>query len=217
MVEEQKYHMQQQLAEMRQLLRKNGVNAASPPPSPVMKPSLFKDTRIKEETDDLPSLFDSSRTHTVDPRASLTPAPKETSENLDDLDLAQHPAVVLCGLPCQSMDSAASPASSVSDGTFNNLFNCDNTTLPTLSFFEEGFTASTGNVDADNVQVDNMADFDPDLPTQANLDDFTFGNDDNQHDEFTFDFGTSNDTIVDFSHESAATSSHLQPCIGASS
>ena len=105
--------MRQQLAQMRDLLRKNGLQMASPPASPVLGAEMFKDTVIKQELDSFPSLFQASRTHSLDPRASVvstapseslpsTPTQTETFGDTTASDLAQHPAEMLCGLPCQS-------------------------------------------------------------------------------------------------------------------
>ncbi|MCJ1444730.1 MAG: hypothetical protein MMC23_005232 [Stictis urceolatum] len=225
--EEEKFSMRQQLAQMRDLLRKNGLQMASPPASPVLGAEMFKDTVIKQELDSFPSLFQASRTHSLDPRASVvstapseslpsTPTQTETFGDTTASDLAQHPAEMLSSRRNSNV-SAATPVSSLSDGTFDNLFESGNSPLPATSFFEEGYAAEGGDPDADNVQFNTLVDFNTEIPTQATgTDSFSFG-EDSQFDPFPFDFNSSNDTIVDFSHQSAAAPSNLQPCIGASS
>lgn len=115
------------------------------------------------------------------------------------------------------VSATASHASSMSDNTFNRLFDDVESPLPTTSFFEEGFATESGDNDANGFQFDSMADFDTKLSTQAIDATFDTFDSNNQYDPFSFDFQTSNDTIVDFSDQSAATSSVLQPSVGASS
>jgi len=90
--------------------------------------------------------------------------------------------------------------------------------MPTPSFFEEGLAAQDPDCDADAFHLDSLVDFDAEIST-PNIDSNNFDSldRDSHRDPYPIDFFSLNDTVVDFSHQSAATSSVLQPCIGASS
>jgi len=94
----------------------------------------------------------------------------------------------------------------------------DQSPEPAISFFEEGFEAENPDPHANALHVDPMAHLDTPIQASGFADIFNFDASGPHDDTYAFDFVSSLDnTDVDFSHQPAATSSGLQPCIGASS
>ncbi|MCJ1381845.1 hypothetical protein MMC17_004957 [Xylographa soralifera] len=217
--------------------------APSSPPSPNMVAADLRqlDRNIKQEFEDLSFSLPSPQ-NTLDPRSSFSSASPSSSRsaspsNLDfngsvtSPDMTQHPAAMLCGLQCQS-GAAWRPSSNpdgnstntyntspLSDASFCRLFESPTTTQPTLNFFEDGLAHENLDDDANTFSFDSMVDLDAGQSSHiSNSDDqfITFHQHD-QHNQDHFDILSSANSVFGFPHQPAATSSGLQPCLGASS
>lgn len=86
----------------------NRTIAAPPSPSPTLTPTLFKQERDELPLDRIPFPTPASLAH-----ATFSPTLKPSTLD-ESTDPAQHPAAVLCGLQCPSVDSTQMEAPSPS-------------------------------------------------------------------------------------------------------
>ena len=122
-VEHEKFALRQQLAKMAAALQKTGATPGaasvapnlSSPPSPNLLAAEMRqiDKSIKQEFEDLSFSLPSPQ-DTLDPRSSFSSASPSSSRSsspidmdfnngtVNSSDMTQHPAVMLCGLQCQS-------------------------------------------------------------------------------------------------------------------
>ncbi|MCJ1334906.1 hypothetical protein MMC09_000171 [Bachmanniomyces sp. S44760] len=226
-VEHDKFRLSQQLAKMSAEISNLRSRAPSrepsrAPPSGVPSPALTADLLnhdlvIKQELEDYPFALPSPE-DTLDPRSSFSdassrassrsPSPSRSNMEFNGIvtspDMTQHPAAMLCGL--QYVHSIhACDTTPLSDVAFGRLFNTPSTPEPSLTFFEEGLAAenATGEEDANAFSFDSMVDLEA-------------GELDHADDMFSSSSLTVTSPL-DFPHQPAATSSGLQPRLGASS
>ncbi|KAL9118935.1 MAG: hypothetical protein Q9187_004508 [Circinaria calcarea] len=245
-VEHDKYRLSQQVAKMAAALLKSGatsqqlskVPSSSSPPSPTLTADLLQhDQAIKQELEDYPFSLPSPQ-NTLDPRSSFSsasssssrspsPTRREYNGSATSPDMTQHPAAMLCGLQCHSISTDARSAhayatSPLSGSSFGRLFDSPASAQPNLHFFEDGLAATDNHEDDANAfSFDSMVDLDAGQSSHlgGNDTDDTFITFDgyDQHSQDHFDLLSSATSALDFPHQSAATSSGLQPCLGASS
>ncbi|MCJ1373679.1 hypothetical protein MMC20_004908 [Loxospora ochrophaea] len=239
--EHEKFTMAQEIAKLShqvQTLRSrvtSGAPSKAPTPSCGPSPTLTADLLqhrkdIKKELDDLPFSLAISQ-GTLDPRESFSSASSSASSRSSSPcrtsvdraatfpDLTQHPAAVLCDLPSATIFSATDApslatfnSSPMSDSSFNRLFDTPTTPQPAVHFFEDGLGPEANDNDANAFSFDSLVDLDAGQSTQIDTSFLKFDHQDH------FDMlSASAQTAFDFPHQSAATSSSLQPCLGASS
>ncbi|MCJ1481157.1 hypothetical protein MMC06_001313 [Schaereria dolodes] len=246
-VEHEKFRLAQENAKMAAQLTamKNRSSsqrpAKAPTPSCAPSPSLTADLLqhdrvIKQELEEHPFSLPSPQ-NTLDPRSSFSSASSNASSrspspshmdfngSATSPDMTQHPAAMLCGLQCQ-FGAAWRPLETIppthpaevhplSDIAFGRLFDTPSSPQPALHFFEDGLPPDADGDDTNAFLFDSMVDLDAGEP--ANNDTTNEFLDFNNNGDLHTNTLPSTTASFDFPHQLAATSSSLQPRLGASS
>ncbi|MCJ1263007.1 hypothetical protein MMC22_002877 [Lobaria immixta] len=235
-VEHEKFQLAQQVAKMAAKLsafksknRRMGSITTSPTPSCAASPSLGAELcqpGIKQELDDYPLALPTPQ-NSIDQSASSFSSPSSSTYSRSPSPSQGELVSVRGGVASidstyDSERSSATPTndwipSSLSDTDFSCLFASPASPPPDLHFFTDGLASAeqdNAQDDSDAFSFDQMVDLDACQPQHDAFHDHDNNQSPHQSSHY---FASLPGASADFPHQIAATSSALQPCLGASS